>query len=72
MSDRLIEYMIQLDTDSNLLAQHTANPRQTASNFGVAPEDVELIVNGTQESLQKRCGDFNHRGKLLTFHTPLE
>ena len=72
MHDKFHEYMMQLNTDTNLLAKHNANPETAALDFGLSADDAALIAGGDTAAIKKRCGDFDSAAAemLVTFYSP--
>lgn len=54
MTDTLVKYMMELNTNPEALAKHEANPEQSARDFGLSEDDVKLIASQDVAAIQKR------------------
>lgn len=55
MTDRLIEFLIEVDKDAALKQRYFADPKGTAEAFGLAPADVEICVNNDVAAIKARA-----------------
>lgn len=55
MSDKLVEYMLELNSNPEALEAHNLDAESAARDFGLNEEDVSLIVAGDVEEIKKRC-----------------
>lgn len=54
MTDKLVEFANALDIDPALKSSYEENPRQTMEEFGVAPEDIDLILGDDMQAIKNR------------------
>jgi hypothetical protein len=54
MTDKLVELANELDQDPSLQSRYKENPRQTMIDFGVAIEDVDLILSNDTAAIKDR------------------
>ncbi|WP_150139033.1 hypothetical protein [Candidatus Enterovibrio escicola] len=71
MSDKLVEYILEINANPELLEKHMANPVESASDYGLPTEDVELIANDDKEAIKERLESQNHdvKGMMLALHS---
>lgn len=71
MSDKLVEYILEINANPELLEKHMANPEETAINYGLLPEDVALITSEDKEEIKKRLEAQNYdvKGMMLALHS---
>jgi len=55
MTDKLVEYVIELNTNPEALKKHNENPEIAAADFGLCETDVSIIANQDTEEVKKRC-----------------
>lgn len=72
MTDLLVEYMVELNSNPEALAAHEANPEQAARDFGLDEEDIQLVVNQDVAEIQKRCDSSttDTKGLMIMFFKP--
>lgn len=54
MTDRLVEFVQELDTNPELLAKYKASPKEVAEAYGLEPKDIELLLSNDMDALEKR------------------
>lgn len=54
MSDKLVDFVTALDIDPALKNSYEQNPRQAMEEFGVAPEDIDLILGDDMKAIKNR------------------
>ncbi|WP_100657024.1 hypothetical protein [Alteromonas flava] len=54
MTDRLVEFVTELDQNPKLQEQYKVSPRATAESFGVEEKDLDLLFGGDQAALKER------------------
>lgn len=71
MSDKLVEYILEINANPELLEKHMANPEETAIKYGLLPEDVALITSEDKEEIKKRLEAQNYdvKGMMLALHS---
>lgn len=55
MTDKLVEYVIELNSNPSALEKHNADPECAAADFGLDKNDITLIKNEDAEEITKRC-----------------
>jgi len=55
MTDKLVEYIIELNESPEALEKHNADPETAAAEFGLDDADIEIIKNQDVEEINKRC-----------------
>lgn len=55
MTDKLVEYIIELNENPEALEKHNADPEAAASEFDLDDADIEIIKNQDVEEINKRC-----------------
>lgn len=55
MTDKLVEYMLELNANPEALEAHNVNAEDAARAFGLDESDIELIKSGDVEEIQRRC-----------------
>lgn len=55
MTDKLVEYMVELNENTDALERHNEDPEGAAADFGLDAADIELIVNQDVEEIKRRC-----------------
>lgn len=71
MSDKLVEYILEINANPELLEKHMDNPAESASDYGLPAEDVELIANDDKEAIKERLESQNYdvKGMMLALHS---
>jgi hypothetical protein len=54
MTDKLVEFVQELDQNPELQEKYQANPKEVAESYGVAADDVELLLSNDMDALDKR------------------
>ncbi len=69
MTDLLVEYMVELNSNPEALAAHEANPEQSARDFGLSEDDIQLLVDQNTDEIQKRCdsSSIDTKGTMIIF-----
>jgi len=69
MTDKLVEYVIELNTNPEALKKHNENPERAAADFGLDKKDIAVISNQDTQEIKRRCesapGDV--KSKMVTF-----
>ena len=55
MKDRLVDYMTEINKNPELMANHKADPKKAAEDFGLEAGDVKLITDQNSAEIEKRC-----------------
>ena len=55
MTDKLVEYVVELNTNPDALAKHQANSEAAAKAFGLDEADVKLITDENVDAIKARC-----------------
>jgi len=71
MTDKLVEYILEINANPKSLAAHVDNPEQSAINYGLSSEDVKLVANEDKEEIKKRFEASNKsvKGMMLALHS---
>jgi len=69
MTDKLVEYMVELNTNPEALQNHNADPIKAAADFGLDKNDVELIKNQDVAEIKRRCesSSIDTKGVMIGF-----
>lgn len=69
MTDRLVEYIIELNENPDALEKHNADPEAAAANFGLDEADINLIRNQDVEEIKRRCesSSVDTSGTMISF-----
>lgn len=54
MTDKLTEFANAIDQDPALLRHYREKPKQTMEEFGVAQNDIDLILSNDPEAIKHR------------------
>ena len=65
MTDKLTEFISELDKDPELQNRYKENPRQTLESFGVASNDIDLILGNDLVALKVRLEMSGLKGILI-------
>ncbi|MDU0353912.1 hypothetical protein RS130_08210 [Paraglaciecola aquimarina] len=57
MSNSLLDFLHELDTNAQLKEAYLANPVATATDYGLAEEDIEIIKTKDWDAVRKRYED---------------
>ena len=70
MADPLVEYLVELNNDSDKLAKHDADPKKAAQDAGLSEADVKMIADKDYDEIKKRCITAEQSAIILvTFHS---
>lgn len=69
--DKLVEYMVELNSNADLMAKHNADPAAAAKAYGLDSHDINLIVNNDFEAIKERFDDYDSALGIviITFHS---
>jgi len=69
MTDKLVEYMVEINSNPEALAAHKAKPEQAAKDFGLSEEEVQLIAEQNVDQIQQRCdsSSIDTKGTMVIF-----
>jgi hypothetical protein len=71
MSDKLCEYLLDLNERPELLAKHNADPLGAARDYGLDEADIALIDDENYDEIKSRFNQKAAAAQLVaTFHTP--
>jgi hypothetical protein len=54
MPDKLVEFANAIDQDPELHSRYKDKPKETMKEFGVAAEDIELILSNDSKAIKSR------------------
>lgn len=55
MTDKLVEYVIELNSSPEALEKHNQDCEQAARDFGLDENDVQLMKEQNVNEIKKRC-----------------
>ncbi|NQY63663.1 MAG: hypothetical protein HRT38_07980 [Alteromonadaceae bacterium] len=55
MTDRLVDFIVELNKDPQLVENYKISPRQIAEDYGLDSDDVKMLEDNDQEAIMKRC-----------------
>ncbi len=70
-TEKLLDYMIELNHNQDLLDKHNADPGGTAKAYGLSPGDVHMISKGQYDEIKARL-EAHQVAKvefIITFHS---
>jgi|GEM_PF-3130333 len=69
MTDTLVDYMLELNSNPEALAQHEANPEEAARAFGLDESDIQLIIDQDTAEIERRCDSSTTetKGLMISF-----
>ncbi|WP_338518388.1 hypothetical protein [Alteromonas gracilis] len=65
MAKSLEDFLIELDTNSDLMKAYEKDPVGTAEQYGLSEEDVKLIKDKNWEEIEKRFADQNKAPRVV-------
>jgi hypothetical protein len=67
MANSLEDFLIELDTNSELMQAYKDDPVGTAEQYGLSEEDVKLIKDKNWEEIEKRFADQNKAPRVVHY-----
>lgn len=69
MNDKLVEYVIELNTNPAALEKHHENIEKAAKDFGLEKSDVQLMTTKNVDEIKTRCSacDSDTKEHLIFF-----
>ena len=55
MKDKLVEYVVELNTNPAALEKHHENIEKAAQDFGLEESDVKLMTTQNVDAIKERC-----------------
>jgi len=55
MKDKLVEYVVELNTNPAALEKHHENIEKAAKDFGLDESDVKLMTTQDTDAIKERC-----------------
>jgi len=55
MKDKLVEYVVELNTNPAALEKHHEDIEKAAKDFGLDESDVKLMTTQDADAIKKRC-----------------
>ena len=70
-TEKLLDYMIELNHNQDLLDKHNADPGGTAKAAGLSPGDVQMIAEGKYDDIKTRLEAYQVAKVefVVTFHS---
>lgn len=59
MTDKLVDFLGEVDKNDDLKQQYKADPKGIAESFGLDPADVDILVSNNVEVMQARTGGYS-------------
>ncbi|BFT29539.1 hypothetical protein D210916BOD24_07150 [Alteromonas sp. D210916BOD_24] len=57
MAKSIVDFLIELDTNSQLMEAYKQDPVATATKYGLSDEDLKLIKDQNWDEVKKRFDD---------------
>ncbi|BCO20025.1 MAG: hypothetical protein AAF364_16750 [Pseudomonadota bacterium] len=67
MAKTLEDFLVELDTNSELLEAYKKDPVATATKYGLSEEDVQLFKDKNWEEIEKRFTDENKAPRVVHY-----
>lgn len=67
MAKSLEDFLIELDTNSDLMKAYEKDPVGTAEQYGLSEEDVKLIKDKNWKEIEKRFADQNKAPRVVHY-----
>ncbi|GFD90127.1 hypothetical protein LHL20_02070 [Alteromonas sp. McT4-15] len=67
MAKTLEDFLVELDTNSELLEAYKKDPVATATQYGLSEEDVQLFKDKNWEEIEKRFTDENKAPRVVHY-----
>jgi hypothetical protein len=67
MAKTLEDFLVELDTNSELLEAYKKDPVATAAQYGLSEEDVQLFKDKNWEEIEKRFTDENKAPRVVHY-----
>ncbi|WP_420933564.1 hypothetical protein ACOJR9_14075 [Alteromonas sp. A081] len=67
MASSLIDFLEELDTNSNLMEAYKKNPVATAAQYGLSDEDVTLIEEQNWDEVKRRFDDVSKANRVVSY-----
>lgn len=67
MAKSIEDFLVELDSNSELLKAYKQDPVATAEKFGLSDEDVKLFKDKNWEEIEKRFTDKNKAPRVIHY-----
>ncbi|GEA10623.1 hypothetical protein [Alteromonas sp. KUL49] len=67
MAKSIEEFLVELDTNSELLEKYKKDPIGTAKKYGLSDEDVKLFEDKNWDELEKRFSDAKRAVRVIHY-----
>ncbi|WP_334064234.1 hypothetical protein [Alteromonas genovensis] len=67
MANSLIDFLEELDTNSNLMEAYKKDPVGTAEKYGLSDEDLTLIKEQNWDEVRKRFNDESKANRVVSY-----
>ncbi len=67
MAKSIEEFLVELDTNSELLEKYKKDPVGTATKYGLSEEDVKLFEDKNWDELEKRFSDASKAVRVIDY-----
>ncbi len=67
MAKSIEEFLVELDTNSELLEKYKKDPVGTATKYGLSEEDVKLFEDKNWGELEKRYSDASRAIRVVDY-----
>lgn len=67
MAKSIEEFLVELDTNSELLEKYKKDPTGTAKKYGLSEEDVKLFEDKNWEEIERRFSDTSKATRVVSY-----
>lgn len=67
MAKSIEEFLVELDTNSELMAKYKKDPVGTAKKYGLSDEEVKLIEDQSWDEVEKRFNDTKRAIRIISY-----
>lgn len=67
MAKSIVDFLIELDTNSQLMEAYKKDAVATARNYGLSGEDLKLIEDKNWDEVSKRFDDENKAIRVVNY-----
>ena len=67
MAKSIEEFLVELDTNSELLEKYKKDPVGAATKYGLSEEDVKLFEDKNWDELEKRFSDASKAVRVIDY-----
>lgn len=67
MAKSIVDFLVELDTNSKLMEAYKKDPVATAADFGLSGEELKLIEDKNWEEVSKRFDDIKKAPRVINY-----